>query len=119
VTGWRDVLAIHPAAEQFPLMAPDELKELGEDIAKNGLRQPVVFWIDSDTSKPMLLDGRTWLDAMEAAGQTLTDGKAGLDLKPRQFVVVNNVDPVDYVVSANILRRHLLPEKKRELIAGS
>ena len=29
---WRDVLQIHPAAELFPLMTPDELRALGEDI---------------------------------------------------------------------------------------
>ena len=33
---WRDI-PIHPAADLFPLMAPDELKALGEDIKKNGL----------------------------------------------------------------------------------
>jgi hypothetical protein len=34
---WRDVLKIHPACELFPLMSQAELKELGEDIKKNGL----------------------------------------------------------------------------------
>jgi hypothetical protein len=34
--GWRDVLPIHPAAELFPLMAPDELRALGADIKKSG-----------------------------------------------------------------------------------
>ena len=29
---WRDHLPIHLAAEMFPLMAPDELRALGEDI---------------------------------------------------------------------------------------
>jgi hypothetical protein len=40
---WRDVQPIHPAAELFPLMAPDELRALGEDIKKNGLPQCAVF----------------------------------------------------------------------------
>ena len=31
---WRDTLEIHPAAELFPPMSPDELKALGEDINK-------------------------------------------------------------------------------------
>jgi len=31
---WRDVLSVHPAAELFPQMSADELRELGEDIKK-------------------------------------------------------------------------------------
>src|SRR5438046_8328304 len=38
---WRNVLKIHPAADLFPMMTADELKALGEDIKKNGLRVPV------------------------------------------------------------------------------
>ena len=38
---WRDWLPIHPAAELFPPMSRDELKALGEDIKKNGLRSRV------------------------------------------------------------------------------
>ena len=33
---WRDVIKIHPAADLFPMMSPDELKALGEDIKRNG-----------------------------------------------------------------------------------
>jgi hypothetical protein len=43
---WREVLPIHPAAELFPLMGPEELRELGEDIKKHGLTAPVVLWFD-------------------------------------------------------------------------
>ena len=28
---WRDVINVHPAADLFPMMSPDELKTLGED----------------------------------------------------------------------------------------
>ena len=34
---WRDVIPVHPAAGLFPMMAPDELKALGEDIKRTGL----------------------------------------------------------------------------------
>jgi hypothetical protein len=36
---WREVLLVHPAAEEFEMMNPDELKALGEDIKKNGINQ--------------------------------------------------------------------------------
>jgi hypothetical protein len=36
---WRDTLPIHPAAELFPRMSPDELQALGDDVVvKNGSR---------------------------------------------------------------------------------
>jgi hypothetical protein len=41
---WRDVLKVHPAAELFPPMSPDELRALGEDIVKHELANPIVLW---------------------------------------------------------------------------
>src|SRR5262249_42349768 len=63
---WRDTLPIHPAAELFPLMSPAELRALGDDIKKNGLKIPVTVWKGSGPLQ--LLDGRNRLDAMEAVG---------------------------------------------------
>jgi hypothetical protein len=40
-TNWRDSLKIHPAAELFPQMTPDELMKLGGDIKVNGMRVPI------------------------------------------------------------------------------
>jgi hypothetical protein len=37
---WRDVLKVHPVCELFLLMSPDELRALGDDIEKNGLKSP-------------------------------------------------------------------------------
>ena len=31
----------HPAAELFPMMVENEIKELAEDIKLNGLREPI------------------------------------------------------------------------------
>jgi hypothetical protein len=41
--GWRDIIKIHPAAEQFPPMSTDELKALGEDIKQNGMTAPITL----------------------------------------------------------------------------
>ena len=61
---WRNDLKIHPAAELFPLLPPDELRTLGENIIKNGLHVPVALWSDGK-SPALLLDGRNRLDGIE------------------------------------------------------
>jgi hypothetical protein len=51
---WRDHLRVHPAAEIFPLMSetdPTALKELADDIQRNGLQTAIVPWAAS-SDKP-------------------------------------------------------------------
>jgi hypothetical protein len=137
---WRDVLPVHPAAELFPLMSPDELRELANDIRKNALQAPVVLWSpgNPDEGAPIyLLDGRNRLDAMgavkvickghspssdykhweilDARGCTLASSALG----SRGLKIIRHaqVDPYTYVISVNIHRRHLTSDQKRELIA--
>src|SRR5262245_7254134 len=116
---WRDVLKIHPAAELFPLMPPDELKALGEDIKKNGLTSSIATTPDNQ-----LLDGRNRLDAMEMVGIEFkfAHGANGLfrievGTDGLYWPDIVKSDPYAYVISANIHRRHLTAEQKRELIA--
>jgi hypothetical protein len=75
---WRDVIRVHPAADLFPMMSKDELRELGEDIKKNGIRTPIVFWFPKGDPGPrLLIDGRNRLDAAELAGLSISyDRKA-------------------------------------------
>jgi hypothetical protein len=127
---WRDVLPIHPAAELFPLMSESELRELGEDIRKNGLQSPIV--IDGDDNR--LIDGRNRLDAITLVGMKLEFKHGKRQLKNKivgiysddfgwpdsgsvQRVFDFQVNPFDLVISANLHRRHLTSEQKRELIA--
>jgi hypothetical protein len=115
---WRDVLPIHPAADLFPLMAPDELKALGEDIKKNGLKIPIVFCLADDGKGKLLLDGRNRLDAMELIGRKLVNRRDELALDPMYLHgLANDDDPYAFVISINIRRRHLTTDQKRELIA--
>jgi hypothetical protein len=120
---WRGVLPIHPAADLFPLMTPGELRALGDDIIKNGLTSLIVLWSDGK-SPALLLDGRNRLDAIEiATGHPVEIGApsvmAGKDFLATNTVIAlgKSVDPFAYVISANIHRRHLTAEQKRELIA--
>jgi ParB-like chromosome segregation protein Spo0J len=92
-------LPIHPAAEAFPLMSESELRELADDIKTNGLAHAIV------RDAGMILDGRNRLAACEIAG-----------VEPR-FEEYTGKDPVAYVISANIHRRHLTTDQKREVIA--
>jgi hypothetical protein len=82
---------IHPAAAVFPMMADDELDELAADIKQNGQRFPVV----RDKSK-VILDGRNRLEACRRAG-----------IKPQFVELDNGQDPVGFILSANVARRHL------------
>jgi hypothetical protein len=119
---WRDVLAIHPAAEMFPLMSPDELQALGNDIKKTRLREPVTVLLP-DRSQPSwqgatLMDGRNRLDAMEMVGIQLVGGDGHLSSCLHvSFRFSDDTDPYAYVVSANIHRRHLTAEQRQHLAA--
>ena len=73
-------MKIHPACDLFPMMTPDELKALGEDIKRNGMTAPIVWWTEREadigkTPAPeyYLLDGRNRLDAMEMVGIKVID----------------------------------------------
>jgi hypothetical protein len=119
---WRDVLPIHPAAELFPGMSEAELAVLGKDIRKHGLTSSIAVWSDGK-SPEQLLDGRNRLDAIEIEiGPAIVSPPsvvAGKDFLAVNKVIVldRSVDPYAFVISANIRRRHLTAEQKRDLIA--
>src|SRR6476620_11310170 len=104
ISAWR-AIPVHSAALLFPMMSDSELVELGEDMRKHGLQEDLVSYVD-EQQKEWRLDGRNREAAMAGAG---------LDhlIRWRQ---VRNVDPIAFVISANIQRRHLTAEQKRELI---
>jgi hypothetical protein len=123
VKSWRDVLPVHPAARLFPPMSESKLRELGEDIEENGLSSPIVLWQADENATAVLLDGRNRLDAIEmvighpkvSRWSVTVDGWSGMT--PSVITLAGHVDPYSYVISANIHRRHLNAEQKRDLIA--
>jgi hypothetical protein len=140
---WREQIKIHPAADMFPFLTVSELKELAADIEKHGLRTPVTimrdYWpredgtINANDYDLMLLDGRSRLDAIESLGWEIkVDPKKARGNQIRCFRADGeecdeiwawasddaDEDPLAYIVSQNILRRHLGTEDKRDVIAA-
>jgi hypothetical protein len=89
VTADGEVLQVHPAADIFPMLDDEALAELAEDIKENGLRVPIV--VDSNG---IVIDGRNRLAACKMA-----------EVEP-SFQTYDG-DPLSFIISANIQRRHL------------
>src|SRR4051794_30389308 len=120
MTSWRNFMQVHAAAELLPPLEPGQFVELVEDIQKNGLLNPVVFYKDDDGDE-VLVDGRNRLDAMEQLSLLSTvDGEIAVQGYPdgawkREDPRAKD-DPFGYVIGANIRRRHLTADQKSELI---
>ena len=111
---WRGALPVHDASDLFPTLTEPELLGLGEDIRRNGQQVEIALFVD-ENGVERLLDGRNRLDAMEGIGiPVIKDGELNRDAV-RAFNVPGNADPYKYVLSVNILRRHLTNEQKNEL----
>ena len=92
---------VHPAAMAFPMMQETEYRELVKDIQANGQRQPCAIYLG------LLLDGRNRLRACQELG-----------IEPLVHEVSGDTDPVDYVVSMNIMRRQLT-KSQRSMVAAT
>jgi len=86
-----------------PLLSPEEIDELREDIRKNGVKIPILVNKKKDT----ILDGRTrWMLATEVGKQDTV-----------QFDVFTGKDEdiKSEIFSRNILRRHLNDDQRAAL----
>jgi hypothetical protein len=81
-------LPVFPAADIFPIMAEKELQELAADIKENGLREPLVI---ADVG---IVNG---------------DGEV--------VRLLNGEDPIAYVISANLHRRHMTNGQRAMAVA--
>lgn len=93
-------MKLHPLAKQFPPLEAEELADLVADIKASGLRE------DITTLDGMILDGQNRQAACEAAG-----------VKPR-FDPYIGKDPVAFVISKNLKRRHLTTGQRAMIAAA-
>lgn len=91
---------VHPVSELFPVMEPEAYEALKADIASHGQSEPIILW------KKQLIDGRHRLRACKELG-----------VKPIAVSISDSGDPLTYVISHNLHRRHLT-ESQRAMVAA-
>ena len=88
-------LPLHPFVALFPPMSDEEYASFREDIRKNGVREPICLY------NGQIIDGRNRYRACCDLGITAPTREWG-----------GNGSLVDFVVSANLYRRHLTTSQK-------
>jgi ParB-like chromosome segregation protein Spo0J len=88
--------SVHPAADLFPMMPEDQFEALVEDIRSQGLRENITLLAETGE----ILDGRNRYQACIAAG-----------VEP-QFSDRAERNPVTFVLTKNLHRRHLTPSQR-------
>jgi hypothetical protein len=96
--------SFHSLADCLPLLEGKEFDALVADITAHGLRVPIT------THEGQVLDGR---NRYRACNQV-----TGFKFKPEDFVTLPiSVSPVEFIISANVRRRHL-NESQRAMAAA-
>jgi hypothetical protein len=95
---------IHPLATLMPDLSPEDRELLLKDIRAVGLLEPITLY------EGKILDGRSRYSICKAIQYPFKD---------TDFVSLPaGVDPIAFVFSKNIARRHLTVEQKRGLVRG-
>ncbi len=92
-------LEVHPCAELFPVLEGEEFAALVGDIKVNGLRSPIIL------CEGKILDGRNRYVACR---------QANVPVRTEDY---QGSDPLGFVVSANLHRRHV-SESQRAMVAA-
>src|ERR1700737_3180745 len=100
------MMQAHALANLFPMMEGAELDALRDDIVANGLRDPLVVF------EGKLLDGRNRAKACAAAGVAIPPAMI------KEFHPATMGNPLAWVISKNLMRRHL-DESQRAMVAAN
>jgi hypothetical protein len=109
-----DPYTVHPAAELFPLVEGEDFESLVNSIREHGVQTPVMFGWD-ENEKPVLLDGRNRLRAVER----LKEQGITVQVPVRSFDYTRDgITEVEWIESQNIDRRHLTDDARAMLAAS-
>lgn len=95
----NDKFEPHPYADLFPMMDSEQWEEFKRDIAANGVREKIIM------HEGKILDGRNRYKAAEE-----------LDV-PYGCEIYHDDDPLGYVISRNMHRRHLTDAQRASIAA--
>lgn len=95
------MLKQHPLSAAFPSMSDEDFATLKADIQAHGQREPIIL------HEGMVLDG--W-----HRYRACTD----LGIKPQQFTFDQSADPVAFVLSNNLHRRHLSASQRAAAVVA-
>ncbi|MBL4884962.1 MAG: hypothetical protein JKY95_10565 [Planctomycetaceae bacterium] len=90
----------HDSAGLFPMMDAEQYSGLKEDIELNGCKEDIVLW------RGKIIDGRNRLKACQEIG-----------IEAPFTELADDADPWEYVISANMHRRHL-SASQRAMVAS-
>lgn len=91
----------HPLSAAFPAMSAEDFAALVDDVRANGQRDPIML------HEGMVLDGWHRYQACLQIGA-----------KPQKFDFAAGKDPVAFVLSQNLHRRHLTPSQRAAAIVA-
>jgi ParB-like chromosome segregation protein Spo0J len=94
------LLEVHPLADLFPAMTREQYEALRDDIAANGVQEPIWLY------QGRIIDGKHRQRACI---------ELGIDPPRRKYT---GKDPLAFVVARNLRRRHLT-ESQRAMVAAS
>ncbi len=95
-------MEFHPASNLFPLLEGENFEKFKEDIQKNGCLEPIII-LDG-----LILDGRNRWRACEELGK-----------KPPLKEMCTDANPVEFVLSMNLHRRHLTASQRSQIATGA
>lgn len=109
-----DPYTVHPAAELFPLVEGEDFESLVNSIREHGVQTPVMFGWD-ENEKPVLLDGRNRLRAVER----LKEQGITVQVPVRSFDYTRDgITEVEWIESQNFDRRHLTDDQRVTIAAA-
>jgi len=97
-------------------MTPDALYDLSNDIRANGLQERIKL-IRYYGDRYAVIDGRSRRDALDMIGPINVFEGTAPNRRFFEVIDLEGRDPLTFVISMNIHRRHLTAEQKRGLIA--